>query len=99
MFIIFKRFGKPSTIFWLSAADNIVDHTNGHTHPPSQTNCEVGRIKISVKDRTQETRGSPQQILTAALFAEAASVNLSKLDHLRTIRSQRKLHTNKFTYY
>ena len=73
--------------------DNIVGHTNGHTHPSSQTNCEVVRIKSSIKDRAEETRHSPQQILAAALStaSEAASVNLPKLDHLRrTIRSQRK---------
>lgn len=65
--------------------DNIVSHTNDHTHPLSQTSCEVVRIKSSIKDRAEETRDSLQQILVPAVSTapEAASVNLPKLDHLR----------------
>ena len=69
--------------------DNIVGHTSNHTHAPSQTNCEVVRIKSSIKDRPEETLDSPQQFLAAALSIalEAASVNLPKLFRLRrTIR-------------
>ena len=71
--------------------DNIVGHTNEHIHASSQTNNEVVCIKSSIKDRAEETRDSPQQILPAALSKASASVNLPKLEYLRrAIRSQRK---------
>ena len=84
-----RRKGHCKNKIEVEDGDNIVGHTNNHTHAPSQTNCEVVRIKSLIKDRPEETLDSPQQFLPAALSTalEAASVNLSKLFHLRrTIR-------------
>ena len=79
-----RRKGHSKAKIKVDDGDKIVGHTNDHAHAPSQTNCEVVCIKSSIKDRAEETRDSPQQILAAALSAtsEAASANLPKLDHL-----------------
>ena len=62
---------------------------NEHTHPPSQDEIEVTKIKR----RSQATHDTPQQILEAALqnISETAAVNLPQINNLkRTIHSQRK---------
>ena len=41
--------------------------TNEHTHPPSQDQTEVKKIKASIKQRSKATHDTPQQILGAAL--------------------------------
>ena len=67
--------------------------TNEHTHPPSQDQTEVKKIKASINQRSQATHDTPQQILGAALqnVSETAAVNLSQINNLKgTIHSQRK---------
>ena len=66
---------------------------NEHTHPPSETKCEVVRLKSLIKDRAETTRDTPQQILadTLANASETAAINLPRIENLRrTIRSQRQ---------
>ena len=62
---------------------------NEHTHPPSQDEIEVTKIKR----RSQATHDTPQQILEAALqnISETAAVKLLQINNLKlTIHSQRK---------
>ena len=69
-----------------------VGEINEHTHPPSQDQIEVTKIKASIKRRSQATHDTPQQILGAALqnISETAAVNLPQINNLkRTIHSQR----------
>ena len=62
---------------------------NEHTHPPSQDEIEVTKIKR----RSQATHDTPQQILEAALqnISKTAAVKLLQINNLKlTINSQRK---------
>ena len=64
---------------------------NEQTHPPSQDQIEVTKIKASIKRRSQATHDTPQQILGAALqnISETAADNLPQINNLkRTIHSQ-----------
>jgi len=73
--------------------ENIIGTFNEHTHPPSDTVCEVNRIKSRIRDLSYITQNPPQQILGEALqgISEDASVNLPAIDHMRrTIRHQRR---------
>ena len=70
-----------------------VGEINEHTHPPSQDQIEVTKIKASIKRRSQATHDTLQQILGAALqnISETAAVNLPQINNLkRTIQSQQK---------
>ena len=71
----------------------LVGEINKHTHPPSQDQIKVAKIKASIKRRSEATHDTPQQILEAALqnISETAAVNLPQINNLkRTIHSQRK---------
>jgi len=73
--------------------ENIIGAFNEHTHPPSDTVCEVNRIKSRIRDLSDTTQNPPQLILGEALqgISEDASVNLPAIDHMRrTIRHQRR---------
>ena len=62
-----------------------VGTVNEHTHPPSETKCEVVRLKSLIKDRAETTRDTPQQILadTLANASETAAINLPRIENLR----------------
>jgi len=65
---------------------------NEHTHPPSQTKCEMKLLKNRIENRSQTTFDTTQRILTDELqgISATAAVNLPNVEHLRrTIRSQR----------
>ena len=71
----------------------LVGEINEHTHPPSQDQTKVPKIKPSIKRRSQATHNTPQQILGAALqnISETAAVNLPQIKNLKlAIHSQRK---------
>ena len=77
----------------INGRDEIVGEVNEHTHPPSQTTCEIARLKGHIKDREETTQDAPPQILADALGAasESASINLLRIESLRrTIRSHRR---------
>ena len=59
--------------------------SNEHTHPPSQTNCEVVKVKVSIKRRAETTADPSRQILADELSAisQTAAVNLQSMDNLR----------------
>ena len=71
----------------------LVGEINKHTHPPSQDQIKVAKIKASIKRRSEATHDTPQQILEAALqnISETAAVKLLQINNLKlTINSQRK---------
>ena len=71
----------------------LVGEINKHTHPPSQDQAVVTKIKASIKRRSQATHGTPLTNFEVALqnISEAAAVNLPQINNLkRTIHSQRK---------
>ena len=69
----------------------LIGEIDEHTHPPSEVQIEVTKIKASIKRRPQATHDTPQQILGAALqnISETAADNLPQINNLkRTIHSQ-----------
>ena len=44
-----------------------MERLNEHTHPSSDTTCEVVRLKSQIKDRAEATRDAPQQVLSDTL--------------------------------
>ena len=71
----------------------LVGEINKHTHPPSQYQAVITKIKASIKRRSQATHGTPLTNFEVALqnISEAAAVNLPQINNLkRTIHSQRK---------
>ena len=69
----------------------LVGEINKHTHPPSQDQAVVTKIKASIKRRSQATHGTPLTNLEVALqnISETAAVHLPLINNLkRTIHSQ-----------
>ena len=90
---VLRRKGQCKIKLKLHMNGEFVGEINEHTHPPSQDQIEVTKIKASIKRRSQATHDTPQQILGAALqnISETAAVNLPQINNLkRTIHSQRK---------
>jgi hypothetical protein len=90
---VLRRKGECKAKIKVSLLDDVVGQVNEHTHQPSNSNCEVVRLKSLIKDRSEQTRDNPQQILaeTLANASETAATSLPRIEHLRrTIRSQRK---------
>ena len=87
---VLRRKGQCKTKLKLHMNGEFVGEINEHTHPPSQDQIEVTKIKASIKRRSQATHDTPQQSLGAALqnISEAAAVNLPQINNLkRTIHS------------
>ena len=66
---------------------------NDHTHTPSETTCEIAKVRANVKRRATETQDPVQVILGRELggISEAAAINLPALHHIRrNIRLQRQ---------
>lgn len=90
---VMRRSGQCKAKLKVDLLGEVVATLNEHTHPPSETKCEVVRLKSQIKDQAETTRDTPQQVLADALgnASETALVNLPRIEHLRrTIRSQRK---------
>ena len=51
-------------IIKLSAGNDFVEQTNEHTHPPSQTSCDVEKIKSALKRRAETSNDTSRQILS-----------------------------------
>ena len=86
---LLRRKGQCKAKIKLRVNGTLVGEINEPTHPPSQDQTEVTKLKASIK-RTLDT---PQQILGAALqnISEIAALNLTQINSLkRTIHSQRK---------
>ena len=73
--------------------DVFVDEVNGHSHAPSQTKCELTKVRANIKRKAETTQDTTQQILTVELqnITPAAAVNLPPLSSMRrNIRLQRQ---------
>lgn len=92
---ILRRKGECKAKIKLTAEDVFSEELNEHTHPPSQTNVEVRKVKASVKERANNCNDTSQQILGDKLqdVSEAAAVNLPAINNMRrNIRRQRQEH-------
>ena len=90
---VVRRKGQCKAKVNLHMNGELVGEINEHTHPPSQDQIEITKIKASIKRESQATHDTPQQILGAALqnISETAAINLPQINNLkRTIHSQRK---------
>ena len=88
-----RRKGQCMARIKLSAGDEFIEQTNEHTHPPSQTNCDVAKIKSALKRRAETSNDTSRQILSTELrgVSETASVNLPSMDTMRrNIRAARQ---------
>ena len=65
---------------------------NTHTHPHSQTNCEVAKMRARIKHRATETVTTNQQILAKQLagISEGAAINSTVKNLHRNIHSARQ---------
>ena len=68
----------------LSPLDEYLDEIHKHTHAPSQTECQVTKVKASIKRRAKETEETTQQILGTELrnISHGAAANLPLLETL-----------------
>ena len=77
----------------LTATDEFVEEVNVHTHPPSQTQVEIAKVKSSIKRKSTTTQDTSQQILAVELqnISQSAAVNLPQMNTIRrNIRAQRQ---------
>ena len=75
-------------------AGNSLERINNHTHAPSETKCEIAKVRANIKRRATETQDPAQVILGIELggISEAAAINLPALHHIRrNIRLQRQV--------
>ena len=81
----------------LSAVDAFIEAVNEHSHPPSQTQCEVAMVKAGIKRRAENSNDTTQQVLAGELVgvSEGAAANLPSIQNIRrTIRSQKHNNDN-----
>lgn len=94
---VLRRKGQCKSRIKLSVTDAFIEQTNEHTHPPSQTNCELVKVKAGIKRRAETTADPSRQILADELSAisQTAAVNLPSMDNLRrnirAVRQERNL--------
>ena len=69
----------------LSILDEYLGMNNAHTHPPSQTQVEVVKVKATMKRRAETTEETTQQILGASLnnVSEGAAAIMPSVGSLR----------------
>ena len=88
-----RRKGQCKAKVQLSVTDDLIGETNEHTHPPSQTQYEVIKMKANIKRKAETTEETSQQILGAELqnVSEGTAVVLPPMITLRrNIRYQRQ---------
>ena len=77
----------------LGEAGNFLERINKYTHAPSETKCEIAKVRANIKRRATETQDPAQVILGIELggILEAAAINLPARHHIRrNIRLQRQ---------
>ena len=62
----------------LSRLDEFLAEIHVHTHAPSQTECQVTKVKADIKRRVEETEETTQQILDTGLqnISDGVAANL-----------------------
>ena len=69
------------------------ERISNHTHAPSETKCEISKVRANIKRRATETQHPAQSILERELGgeSEATAIKLPALHHIRrTIQLQRQ---------
>ena len=90
---VLRRKGQCKSRIKLSPTNDFIAQTNVHTHPPSQAQCEIAKVKANLKRKAETTHDTPRQILAAELqnISEEAAVNLPSMNTLsRNIRAARQ---------
>ena len=88
-----SRRGECKAKIKLDEAGNFLQRINDHTHAPSETKCEIAKVRANIKRRATETQDPAQVILGRELggISEAAAINFPVLHHIRrNIRLQRQ---------
>ena len=72
----------------LSPLDEFLDEIHEHTHAPSQTECQVTKVKAGIKRRPEETEERTLQILGTELrnISNGVAANLPSLPNLPSER-------------
>ena len=76
----------------LDGAGNFLERINNHTHAPSETKCEIAKVRANIKRRATETQDPAQVILGRELggISKVAAINLPALHHIRRNMLQRQ---------
>ena len=89
-----RRRGECKAKIKLDEAGNFLERINYHNHAPSETKCEIAKVRANIKRRATETQDPAQVILGIELggISEAAAINLPVLHHIRrNVRLQRQV--------
>ena len=80
-----RRTGECKAKIKLDEAGNFLERINNHTHAPSETKCEIAKVRANIKRRATETQDPAQVILGIELggISEAAAINLPAMHHIR----------------
>ena len=80
-----RRRGECKAKIKLDGAGNFLERINNHTHAPSETKCEIAKVRANIKRRATETQDPAQVILGIELggISEAAAINLPAMHHIR----------------
>ena len=92
--VLRRKDAQCNAIVKLSVTAEFLGQNNEHTHPPSQTEVEVTKVKASIKRKAETTMETGQHILTTELrtVPEGAAANHPAASTLRrNIRHARRL--------
>ena len=87
-----RRRGECKAKIKLDEAGNFLERINYHTHAPSETKCEIAKVRANIKRRATETQDPAQVILGRELggISKVAAINLPALHHIRRNMLQRQ---------
>ena len=95
MYVVLRRKdAQCNATVKLSVTDEFLGRNNEHTHPPSQTEVEVTKVKTSIKRKAETAMETGQHILATELrtVSEGAAANPPAVSTLRrNIRHARRL--------
>ena len=92
-----RRSGRCQARLHLSATDECIASINEHSHPSSDVQCEVAKVKANIKRRAETTNETTQHVLAGEIMGilEGTAALFPSLHHIRrTIRSQRTSNEN-----
>ena len=62
-----RRRGECKAKIKLDETGNFLERINNHTHAPSETKCEIAKVRANIKRRATETQDPVQVILRREL--------------------------------
>ena len=77
----------------LDEADSFLEQIMNHTHAPSETKCEIVKVRANIKKRATETQDPAQVTLgiEPGEISEEAAINLPTVRHIKNIRLERQV--------